>query len=264
MLFSLKDVSYSYDQGRLALSGIELGIQEGGFYGVIGPNGSGKSTFLDLLHGHKHPDHGSVYYKSTQINSFRKKELAREIALVPQDFVLHFPFTVREVILMGRYPHLSRFEAPREKDIQIVNQALFDTDLVHLQDYLVTELSGGEKQRTIFARAIAQDTPVLLLDEATSSLDVKFGLKLLQLTQDKNKQNGKTVISVFHDINLAACFCDYLIFLKNGYVACKGPVQEVFNAEILQEVFEVRAKVYFEPYLNCWQAAFKTPDLKYV
>jgi len=259
MLFQLDNVSYSF-AAEPVLRDVSLGLERGRFYGVLGPNGSGKTTFLDLISGHRSPDRGSIRYLGRDLQSFGKRELSREIALVPQDFSLAFPFRVREIVLMGRYPHLPRFSAPNAADLDVVRRAMEQTGTEELGDRSITELSGGEKQRAVFARALAQQTPVLLLDEATSNLDVKYGLKLMQLARDKNRKEGVSVIAVFHDINQAACFCDALVFFKNGRLACCGDTGVVLTAQTLARVFEVRAKVFFEPYLNTRQAVFKPEE----
>jgi iron complex transport system ATP-binding protein len=256
MLYRLSNVSFAYN-GVPALKDLDLDLRSGSFYGVLGPNGSGKTTFLDLLAGHRVPDRGSIRFKGKDLGSYRKKDLAREIGLVPQDFTLSFPFRVEEIVLMGRYPHLPRFAAPNQWDRAIVRRALEQTGTELFCDRYITDLSGGEKQRVIFARALAQQTPVLLLDEATSNLDVKFSLQLLQLARRLNRRDGVTVISVFHDVNKAAGFCDELLFFKQGELVCNGPTEEVLSGETLQQVFEVPAKTFFEPYVNALQAVFQ-------
>ena len=258
MSFALQNVYYSFTGSEDVLREVSLELEPGKFYGVLGPNGSGKTTFLDLLQGHKTAASGKVLYKDKEINSYGKKELAREIALVPQDFVLHFPFRVREIILMGRYPHLSRFEMPGTKDMQIVERAMEQTGTAKLQDSLITELSGGEKQRVVFARALAQTPAVLLLDEATSQLDIKYGLELLKLTAQLNQEQENTIIAVFHDINQAARFCDELLFFKQGELDSSGPIEQIFSSDTLNRIFRVRAKIFFEPFLDSWQAVFQT------
>jgi iron complex transport system ATP-binding protein len=259
MLFQVNKVSYSYADTPV-LRDVSLGLEQGRFYGVLGPNGSGKTTFLDLLSGHRSPDAGRILLRGRALDSYGKRALSREIALVPQDFSLAFPFAVREIVLMGRYPHLPRFSAPSGRDLEIVRRAMEQTGTAEFGHRSITELSGGEKQRVVFARALAQQAPVLLLDEATSNLDVKFGLQLMQLARRKNRKEGVSVIAVFHDINQAACFCDALLFFKNGRLACFGDTGEILTAETLRRVFEVRAKVFHEPYLDALQAVFKPEE----
>ncbi len=258
MSFSLQKVSYSFTGSENVLRDVSLDLEPGKFYGVLGPNGSGKTTFLDLLQGHKTAASGRVLYKDWDINLYGKKELAREIALVPQDFVLHFPFSVREIILMGRYPHLSRFQMPGTKDIEIAEKAMEQTGTTKLQDSLITELSGGEKQRVIFARALAQTPEILLLDEATSQLDIRYGLELMKLSSKLNQDQETTIVAVFHDINQAARFCDELLFFKQGELDSLGPIDQIFSSDTLNRIFGVRAKIFFEPFLESWQAVFQT------
>jgi len=259
MLFTIRSLSYTYGQSPV-LEEVSLDLQAGTFYGVLGPNGSGKTTFLDLLSGHKQPSTGNIRFRDRDLQEFSKRELAREIALVPQDYALSFPFRVEEIVLMGRYPHLPRFAAPSRPDLDLVAQALEQTGTAALRNRYITDLSGGEKQRVIFARALAQQTPVLLLDEATSNLDVKHGLQLLQLARRRNREDGSTILAVFHDVNQAACFCDVLLFFKQGRLVHCGPTAHVLTAQTLQSVFEVQARVFFEPELRARQVVFKPPE----
>jgi len=263
MLFQLKDVSFSYPDKKV-LEGICLELCPGKFYGILGPNGSGKTTLLDLLFGYKRPSSGRLLYKGQVVASYGQKELAREMALVPQDFQVNFPFQVQDIVLMGRYPHISRFQAPGSKDWAILKEVLTQTGIYSFKNSYVTELSGGEKQRVIFARALAQRTPVLMLDEATSNLDVKYGFQLLDLARDRNQKEGVTVIAVFHDINQAASYCDQLIFLKQGRLVTWDQTSRVLDPDLLYEVFKVRAKVYYEPFLDCQQVVFKSNGLNNV
>lgn len=259
MPFDVQEVTYSFDSQKVVDS-LSIKISSGFFYGILGPNGSGKTTFLDLLSRHKQADSGQIFYKSQELNSFSKKGLSREIALVPQNYFINFPFTALEVVLMGRYPHMSKFAAPGEWDMQMVRKAMENTGVMQFKDRLISELSGGERQRVVFARALAQDTPVLILDEATSNLDVKYALHVLQVAAAQNEEgraDKKTIISVFQDINLAAAFCDYLIFMRNGQIYTHGPAKEVLSKETLKQVFDVEAKVYFEPYSNSNHVVFK-------
>jgi iron complex transport system ATP-binding protein len=173
------------------------------------------------------------------------------MALVPQSDQINFPFSVQEVVAMGRYPHLSRFEPLSAQDYDLVQEVLDQAGIWPLRSRSVTTLSGGEKQRVIFARALAQNTPVLLLDEATSNLDIKHGLHLMRLTRDLVLSQGTTVVAVFQDLNLAAAFCHRLIFLRQGKVHTWGRTAEVLTSQTLDEVFEVQAEVRFDPSAQC-------------
>jgi ABC-type cobalamin/Fe3+-siderophores transport system ATPase subunit len=230
------------------IDNFSMSFSSGKFYGIVGPNGSGKTTILDLLAKHLKPENGKIYYNGIDLASYTSKQLSKEIALVPQNFYINFAFTVREIVLMGRYPYIARFANPTPEDTSIVNEVMEKTE---------TELSGGERQRVVFARALAQNTPVLILDEATSNLDINYSISLLNITEERVKKEEKTVIAVMQDINLAAAYCDYLIFLNAGQIAAHGLTQEVLNPATIKTVFNVDAKVYLESYSDSLQVIFK-------
>jgi iron complex transport system ATP-binding protein len=252
MVYSLQNISFSYGDQRI-FSNISLTLEAGLFHGILGPNGSGKTTLLDLLTGHLHPRQGNILYKNQNINDFSRRDMARKTALVPQDFRINFPFTVFQVVMMGRYPHLGRFSGPTQDDLDLVEQAMIAAGVKIFAHRYVTELSGGERQRVVFARALAQNARVLIMDEATSSLDIKHSLSLMRLVATEVQKSHVTAIAVMQDINLAARYCQTLLFLKNGRVAAHGPAKEVLTETIIREVFEVDAKVYFDKQINCRQ-----------
>ncbi|MDR3629818.1 MAG: ABC transporter ATP-binding protein [Desulfocapsaceae bacterium] len=242
-VFSIRDGWYGY-RGPPVLADINLTMEAGRFYGLIGPNGSGKTTLLDLLAATSQPDTGIVLFKGRPVRSYRRQELARQLALVPQDFALGFDYTVFDVVLMGRHPHIPRFSNPTAKDLDLVEEALALMDIKHLRDRVVTRLSGGEKQRTIVARALAQDPQVLILDEATSSLDIKHTIEIMRAVSDRVRFKALTVIAAIHDLNLAAAFCDELVVLKAGRIVAKGPVEDVLTSRLIQEVFSVEGHIH--------------------
>ena len=256
MPFELNHISFNYAD-RKVIDDISLSLDSGKLYGIIGPNGSGKTTMLDMLARHRVPDQGAVSYNGKRLSSFSKKQLAREIALVPQNFYINFPFTVKEIVMMGRYPHIPRFAAPSADDLSILQNVMQLTEINEFANRYITELSGGERQRVVFARALAQNTPVLILDEATSNLDINFSISLLNVAEQKVKQQGHTVVAVMQDLNLAASYCDDLIFMLNGKIAAHGATQAVLNSDILHAVFNIEAKVYREPYSESLQVVFK-------
>ena len=256
MLFELNHIRLQYAE-RSVIDDISLSLEPGKFYGIIGPNGSGKTTLLDLLTRHRVPDGGDVRYNGAALASFSKKELSRQIALVPQNFYINFPFTVKEIVMMGRYPHISRFAAPAATDLDILDDVMQLTEINKFANRYITELSGGERQRVVFARALAQDTPVLILDEATSNLDINFSINLLNVAEQKVRQSNHTVVAVMQDINLAASYCDDLIFMSGGKIAAHGPTRTVLTPETLKTVFNIEAKVYRESYSESLQVVFK-------
>jgi iron complex transport system ATP-binding protein len=255
-LFEIRDVSFNY-ANKNVLHDFTLTLNAGVFYGVIGPNGCGKSTLIDLMICHLQPTSGAIHYRGKNLNTYSRKALSREIALVPQNFYINFPFTAREVIMMGRYPHIARFASPSDEDIRILEDIMIKTETLAFANRYITELSGGERQRVILARSLAQNTSVLLLDEATSNLDINHTITVLNMAAERVVKRHQTVIAVMQDINLAALFCDELIFMKQGSVVAHGPVQTVLNEEILRSVFQVESKVQFDPYSQSLQVIYK-------
>jgi iron complex transport system ATP-binding protein len=254
--FELNSIAFFYGDKKI-IDEISLKLDSGKFYGIIGPNGCGKTTLLDLLVKHKTPAAGTITYNSQDLARYSSKKLAREMALVPQNFYINFPFTTLEVVMMGRYPHIPRFSAPSTEDHRIVAEIMAETEVTEFENRYVTELSGGERQRVVFARALAQATPVLLLDEATSNLDINHSLSLLKATADKVKQSGKTVIAVMQDINLAALFCEYLVFMKHGKIVAHGPTGDVLNPETIRSVFNVETQVNDDPFSQSKLVVFR-------
>lgn len=257
-LWSLAKVNFGYN-GTPVVRDVDLELHRGFCYGILGPNGSGKTTLLDLMGGLQTPHSGAIEFMGRPVQSWPKKHLARLLALVPQDFMVRFGFSVREVVEMGLHPHLHRFAIPSPEDLDLIDEVLEITGITDLADRPVTRLSGGEKQRVAVARALAQRPAVLLLDEATSNLDIHHSLEILHLIRNRFERHGMQVVAVMHDLNLAAFFCDRLIFLKRGQVACQGRTEEVLTPENIEAVYGVEAQVTANPFTNSRQVSFRLP-----
>ncbi len=255
MSINTESLCFSYKE-RVAVCDVSLTLNPGMFYGILGPNGCGKTTLIDLLIRHQVPESGTVNYKGKPFNQYTRKQIAREIALVPQYYAINFPFTSQEIVMMGRYPHIDRFSFPNEKDREMVDAVMEQTECLSFKNRYISELSGGERQRVIFARALVQDTPVLFLDEATSNLDISHSISLFGLALKKVHEQGTTVVAVMQDINLAALFCNYLFFMKNGRIVHHGPCEQVLTEEVIKSVFQVNSKVYEDSYAKSRHVVF--------
>ncbi len=256
MSFNLQDVGFAFN-GKKVVDGVSLALAPGKFHGVVGPNGCGKTTMVDLVCRFRAPQQGRILYGGKPLGAYSKRQLAREIALVPQNYYINFPFRVREVVMMGRHPYIPRFGRPSARDEHIVAEVMEAADIAGMSGRLVTELSGGERQRVVFARALAQDTPVLILDEATSNLDIGHAMRLLGLAARKVRQGSGTVVAVFQDINQAAAYCDQLIFMSRGRIAAHGDTRQVLTPDTVRAVFEVDARVYQDDYSNALHVVYK-------
>jgi len=227
----------------LALQDVALTVAAGDFLGVLGPNGCGKTTLLRALRGTLKPRQGCVRLGGEDVRTIDKRNLARTMAYLPQDLVVELGFTVRELTLMGRSPHLSRFVRESDEDRRVAEQAMQLADVLHLADRPVTSLSGGERQRTLIAMCLAQQPQILLLDEPTNHLDLAHQLSILDLVARLNRAGGLTVVAVFHDLNLAAEYCGRLVLLESGRVAALGTPAEVVTEETIRRVYGVHVAV---------------------
>ncbi len=254
-IFRIRDLRFSYGP-RPVLEEINLTFEAGHFHGIVGPNGSGKTTLLMLMLGFNQPEGGRILFEGRDLFTLPRRHLARKIALVPQDFSINFDFTVWDVVMMGRYPYLPRFSPPTREEARRVMGILDEMGIAPLAERSVLTLSGGEKQWVVFARALAQDTPVLLLDEATSNMDIHHTLFVLDRVTQRVR-SGKTVIGVFHDLNLAAMYCDRLVFMSRGRVLAQGKTEETFRGEMIEKTFGVRGTVLTSPATGNRQIIFQ-------
>jgi iron complex transport system ATP-binding protein len=232
-----------------ALPGVQrvsVAIERGAVVGLLGPNGSGKTTLLRVLSGMLAPTEGRVTLDGAGIGTLARRALARRIAVVPQETHLAFDYTVREVALMGRYPHLGPFELEGPRDMSIARDALAATGTVHLEHRSFATLSGGEKQRVVIASALAQQADILLLDEPTASLDLGYQLDISALVARLNRERGLTVVVATHDLNFAAGLCRSLVLLRGGRVLAAGPTAETLNAAAIRALYDVDASVWFD------------------
>jgi len=234
--FSLEGIGVSLNSTRI-LSDITFEVRTGEFLGIIGPNGSGKSTLLRAMAGVLAPCAGSVTLDGREVRGIPGREIARRLAVVPQENPVTFDYSVLEIVLMGRSPHLGRFDMESSSDFEIAMNALKRTSLLHLAERRIGDLSGGERQRAMIARALAQEAEILFLDEPTAHLDINYQVEILHLARRENAERGTTVVTVLHDLNLASEFCDHLIMLHDGRVYATGSPDEVITAESVQSVY---------------------------
>jgi len=242
-LIAAKDLTFAYAEEPV-LRDIFLNFQAGEFTGVIGPNGSGKSTLLKLIGGILPSPSETVFFKNRELSRYKKKELAVSIAWIPQDKQMAFSFKVIDIVLMGRHPYLSPLSFEGEDDYRIAQEAMKQTQVLEFAHRSFNEISGGEKQRVMIASAISQKPEVMLLDEPTSALDIKYQIEILSILKQLNEQENKSLILAMHDLHLASKFCKRLVLLKEGRVFCEGPPAEVLKKEILEEVYEVKVKIF--------------------
>jgi iron complex transport system ATP-binding protein len=231
-----KNLSHSY--GDLpVLKNLSLSIQKGDFFIIIGPNGSGKTTLMKVISGIEKYRKGRLEILGRPMRKYTRKTLARAIALVPQMVPVDFPFSVTELVLMGRSPHLGILGLEQEKDLEIARQAMAFTGVEGLAHRKVDQLSGGERQRVFIARAICQEPQIMLLDEPTASLDLAHQVRVMDLMERLKQEKGITVVMVSHDVNLAAMYGDRLLLLKEGQIVSMGLPEEVLTYKTLKEAY---------------------------
>ena len=232
------------------LQGVDASIKEGTFCGILGPNGSGKTTTIRHILAFLQVQSGRIKIQEKELHRIDRKELATTLSFVPQNTFLEADFTVYEVVAMGRNPYMSRFSSLTEKDEKIISEALAMTNTERFREKRLNQLSGGEAQMVLIARAIVQDTPWIILDEPISHLDIKHQFKLMELLKELNEKKHKTIIAILHDINLASQYCDEIILMKDGKVYAKGEADEVLTRENLKAVYEMDFMIRSEEELN--------------
>jgi iron complex transport system ATP-binding protein len=245
MLLQAADVAFAYPGAARVLDGVSLSAARGSIVGLIGPNGSGKTTLIRLLSGTLRPTAGTVVIDGMPIETLSRREMARRVAVVPQDTHVTFDFSAIEIVLMGRYAHLGAFALEGPDDFAIARQALASTGTTALESRRFATLSGGEKQRVVIASALAQASDVLLLDEPTTALDVGFQFEIATLLKQLNRDRGTTMVVSTHDLNLAATLCTELILLRGGRVLAQGTTGDVLTATNIRRLYNVDADVTF-------------------
>jgi iron complex transport system ATP-binding protein len=225
------------------LDEVSLAVEAGELLGVIGPNGAGKTTLVRLLCGVLAPARGEVRLAGRPLAAYPRRELARRLAVVPQDPVVDFPFTALEVVLMGRAPHLPALGFPGARDLALARAAMAELGVAALEARPIDRLSGGERQRVLLARAFAQEPEVLLLDEPTTHLDLRHATELLELVAELNREAGLTVAAALHDLTSAALYFDRVAFLRAGRVELAGPPDEVVSEATIRAVFGAEVRV---------------------
>lgn len=235
-------VAFSYVPGQRVLEGVDLSVTAGEIIGLIGPNGAGKSTLLRLLVGGLRPTSGEIRLDSRDLASWSRADIAQRVAFVPQKTFLPFPFTVFEVVLMGRQPYAGLAVFESDQDVAVARTSLERVGVSHLSEKYFHQLSGGEQQLVVLARALAQETAILVLDEPVSFLDLRHQWEILSLLREL-AANGKAVLATFHDLNAAGRWCDQLALLAGGRLIAFGRPTEVLREELLRQAYRVDLRI---------------------
>ncbi|MBT3169619.1 MAG: ABC transporter ATP-binding protein [Candidatus Cloacimonetes bacterium] len=245
-MIKISNITVGYQQKKI-IKNLSLDFEKGEFCALLGPNGAGKSTLLNAIIGFLQLWNGNISVNGTGINKWQKKEIAKKIALIPQDFQLQFDYKVEDLILMGRFPYLRKWQNYTKKDKEIVEDVLKSLDLMKFKNKLFSQLSGGEKQRVSIARALVQDTDIILMDEAFSHLDINHQLEIMQLLSEINAKHEKLIILVSHNINLASEYCNRVVMLKDGNLVAKGSPERVITPQTIAKVYGTNLQIIKNP-----------------
>lgn len=236
-LYAINDISGGYGVIPV-IKKVSFNIQRGDFLGIIGPNGSGKSTLLRLMSRALLPQCGELLLEGSPVKELRLKEFCRKVAFVPQETLINFSFSAEEIVLMGRIPHLKRLQTETKYDLAAAQKALALTDTLNLRQRPINELSAGERQRVIIAKALAQEPFLLILDEPTSHLDIGHQARIMNLLRQLNRKEELSIVIVLHDLNLASEYCRRLILLNEGMIFKQGAPEEVLTYQNIEEVYK--------------------------
>lgn len=252
-MIEIKNLKFSYNE-YFKLYIDELYVEKGEFVSIIGPNGSGKTTVLKLLTLIEKKESGEIIINGKEIEKYSKKELFKEISVVPQEFYTSFDFTVESVISSGRIPYETLFS---RRDYEYLDMIMKKTDTFKFKDRIYNSLSGGEKQRVMLTRALAQDTNILLLDEFVSQIDPGYTQQLTRMVKNESIEKNKSVLSVFHDINLASLYSDRIYIFKDGEVKYSGKPEKVITKKKMKEVYDIDCIITKHPKKNKPQVIFE-------
>ena len=252
-MLQVKNMSFSVPDKQI-LNNITFSVEQGKFVGIIGPNGSGKSTMLKIIYRHLKQTSGFVTLYEKDILDLPQKKLAQELAAVSQETPVLFDFTVKDLVMMGRTPYKKWLAADNQEDFAIVEESMMLANVLHLENRMFNQLSGGEKKRVMLARALAQQANILSLDEPTNHLDIEHQYQLMDLVKDL----PITIVAALHDLNLAAGYCDELLVMNDGAIYREGTPEQVLTEETLKEVFHMQARVSKNPFTKKLHLFFHT------
>lgn len=259
-MLSLTDVHFGY-KDRLVLKGISFDVTPGKVIGLIGPNGSGKSTIVKLAVGLLFPDSGSIALDGKSLHQTKRRQAARRIAMIPQEAKLPAGMNGLDAVLMGRAPYGSWLSNETADDLKVTREAMREADADYLADRPIESMSGGERRRLIFARAIAQDTPILLMDEPVAHLDIQHQVAMLEVVRRRVRERNTAVLGVFHEINLASEFCDEILVLHQGRIYRQGTPNEVLTQDCIGEVFGIRLPLVIHPTSERPSFLYPSPEI---
>ncbi len=243
MKLEVEDIKYSIDQ-KLIVKGVSLGIEEGDFVGLIGPNGCGKSTLLKNIYRVYKPDSGKVYIDGRETTKMLSREIAKEMSVMQQENNVEFDMTVYDMVMLGRFAHQNLWNNDKIREREIVENAIKEVGMEGYEDRSFLSLSGGEKQRTLVARALVQQANLIILDEPTNHLDIGYQYQIMNILKS---QKDLTVFSSIHDMNIAACYCDKIIMMKSGHIVKVGTPEEVMTPEMIKGLFGVDTEISVNP-----------------
>ena len=246
MSITLKDVNIKR-QDKSILKNIDLSLLEGKITTIIGPNGCGKSTLLKTIARIYQPDEGEIYVNDIAMKKLKSKEIAKKIGILSQKNRLNYDIKVHDLVSLSRYPHLNTFQRMSQKDYDIVDWALNETNALEFKGRYMSELSGGQAQRVWISLLLAQQSDIMLLDEPTTYLDIHHQLETLNIVKDLNSRNNKMIVMVLHDINHAIKYSDHIIVMKEGRILTTGSPIEVLTNELLNEVFNIDGQIVVDP-----------------